>query len=325
MPAARSRASAAAGLPAQRASAARRPLRRVAKAASTTAKVARRSPGGRRPPDQGDQPGVDVRLGPEDPPADGAGPAHLAVPGGLDRGDAVGRRRPGGAASRSATSAWTSTSARSQRRAAAPAGSAAPGRRCCTAGSPPAPSAAGPGSSWMRSASASTTVSRSARSGRRAATVDAAAGRPAAGRSPRRRRGAAAGSRPEGQRAQARADLEDDVVGPEVGGAHDPPDRVRVVQEVLPERLGRPQVELLGQLADRGGAQQPVGLLGWGAQRGPDQSNRWRPQRATGRRRRGRTSVCAAGGLLAPARRRSGCPAPPYAAPGAERELVQPP
>ena len=67
---------------------------------------------------------------------------------------------------------------------------------------------------------------------------------------------------PQGQRAQARADLEDDVVGPQVGGAHDPPDRVRVVQEVLAERLGRAQVELLGQLADRGGTQQPVGLLG---------------------------------------------------------------
>ena len=46
MPAARSRASAAAGLPAHGASAARRLLRRVAKAASTTAKVAARSPGG---------------------------------------------------------------------------------------------------------------------------------------------------------------------------------------------------------------------------------------------------------------------------------------
>jgi hypothetical protein len=34
------------------------------------------------------------------------------------------------------------------------------------------------------------------------------------------------------------------------------------VQEVLPEGLGGTQLELLGQLADRGGAQQPVGLLG---------------------------------------------------------------
>jgi hypothetical protein len=63
------------------------------------------------------------------------------------------------------------------------------------------------------------------------------------------------------QRAEARTDLQDDVLG-----ADDAADRVGVVQEVLAERLGRPQVELLGQLADRGGTQQPIGLLGWSAQ-----------------------------------------------------------
>ena len=119
----------------------------------------------------------------------------------------------------------------------------------------------GPGSSWMRSASAVTTVSRSARSGRRAATVTGQqVGQPRVdldGHDAGRRR-----QQPQGQRAQPGPDLEDDVVGPEAGGAHDPPDRVGVVQEVLPERLGRPQVQLLGQLADRGRTQQPVRLLG---------------------------------------------------------------
>ena len=60
--------------------------RRRRSTAKVAAAVARR----RRPADQGDQPRVDVRLRPEDPPADRAGPADLAVPGGLHRGDAVG-------------------------------------------------------------------------------------------------------------------------------------------------------------------------------------------------------------------------------------------
>ncbi|WP_245753510.1 hypothetical protein [Geodermatophilus ruber] len=77
------------------------------------------------------------------------------------------------------------------------------------------------------------------------------------------------GQQPEGQRAQARADLEDDVVGRQLGGADDPADRVGVVQEVLPEGLGRPQVELLGEVADGGRAQQPVGGLGGRAQEDP--------------------------------------------------------
>jgi hypothetical protein len=72
----------------------------------------------------------------------------------------------------------------------------------------------------------------------------------------------------EGERAEARADLEDDVGRAQLRGADDPPDRVRVVQEVLAEGLGRTQLELLGQVADRGRAQQPVGLLGWSAQQG---------------------------------------------------------
>ena len=73
----------------------------------------------------------------------------------------------------------------------------------------------------------------------------------------------------EGEGAQARADLQHHVVGAHLGGADDPADRVRVVQEVLPEGLRGTQIELLGQLADGGGAQQPVGLLGCGAQGDP--------------------------------------------------------
>ena len=41
-------------------------------------------------PVERDQPGVDVGLGPEHPPADVAGAAGGAVPGGLHRRDAVG-------------------------------------------------------------------------------------------------------------------------------------------------------------------------------------------------------------------------------------------
>ena len=116
-----------------------------------------RSPGGRRPPDQGDQAGVDVRLGPEHLAADAAGPAHLAVPGGLHRRDAV--RRAAGRRGQPLGDLGLHQDQRAvQRRAAARAGAAAPGRRRCRAGWRPAPSAAGPGSSWMRSASASTTV-----------------------------------------------------------------------------------------------------------------------------------------------------------------------
>ena len=170
MPAARSRASAAAGLPAQRASAARRPLRRVAKAASTTAKVAGRSPGGGGRRTQRDQAGVDVGLGPEDPPSDVAGPADLAVPGGLDRGDAVGRA-PGRRRQPLGDLGLHEHQRAVQRRAAAPAGAAAPGRRCCRAGWPPAPSAAGRAAPGRAARRRSTTVSRSARSGRRSATV----------------------------------------------------------------------------------------------------------------------------------------------------------
>jgi hypothetical protein len=40
------------------------------------------------------------------------------------------------------------------------------------------------------------------------------------------------------------------------------------VQEVLTQALRRPQAELLGELADRGRAQQPVGLVAGRAQQG---------------------------------------------------------
>ena len=97
-PAARSTASAAAGVPAQPASAARSVLRRWAKAASTTANtspaVARRRR--RLARGQRDQPGVDVGHRPEHGAADRAGPAHVAVPARLDRRDAVGPRARAG-------------------------------------------------------------------------------------------------------------------------------------------------------------------------------------------------------------------------------------
>ena len=54
----------------------------------------------------------------------------------------------------------------------------------------------------------------------------------------------------EGQRAEPGPTSSATSSGSSVGGAHDPADRVRVVQEVLPQRLGRPHPELGGQRAD---------------------------------------------------------------------------
>jgi len=112
MPAARSRASAAAGLPAQRASAARRPLRRMPKAASTAAKVAARSPGGggrRTSPTRPESTfGSGQNTFRPTEPARRTSPYQAAFTDGTPYAEP-----PGGAASRSATSACTRISARS--------------------------------------------------------------------------------------------------------------------------------------------------------------------------------------------------------------------
>ena len=281
MPAARSRASAAAGLPAQRASAGAQALAAGGEGGVDDGEggepVARR----RRAADERDEPGVDVRLGPEDLAAHRPGPADLAVPGGLHRRDAV-----GGAAGRSRQPlghlGLHQDERAVQRGEQLQQVAAAPGRRCCTAGWRPARSAAGPGAPGSAARRPGRPSSRSARSGSRAATVagSRAASRGSISTATTR---ATAGSSPRVSDPRPGPDLEDDVVGPQVGGAHDPADRVGVVQEVLAERLGRPQVELLGQLADRGRAQQPVGLLGWVLRR-TDHEVRCRSA-ATGRRR----------------------------------------
>ncbi len=66
----------------------------------------------------------------------------------------------------------------------------------------------------------------------------------------------------EGQRAESGADLEHDVVGGQVGGADDPAHGVGVVHEVLPEPLGRPQAQLVGERPHLGGPQQPSAVPG---------------------------------------------------------------
>ena len=58
------------------------------------------------------------------------------------------------------------------------------------------------------------------------------------------------------QRTESRPDLEDVLAGQQIRGAHDAPDRVRVVQEVLPEGLGGAHPEVLGERADLGRAEQ---------------------------------------------------------------------
>ena len=60
----------------------------------------------------------------------------------------------------------------------------------------------------------------------------------------------------EGQRPEARADLEHDVVGSDPGVADDPAHGVAVDDEVLPALLARAQVELVGEAAYLGGAEQ---------------------------------------------------------------------
>ena len=57
---------------------------------------------------------------------------------------------------------------------------------------------------------------------------------------------------PESQRAQARSHLENDVVRSDLRGPDDPSNRVCVVQEVLPQRLGRTDGEFLGKPANLG-------------------------------------------------------------------------
>ena len=73
----------------------------------------------------------------------------------------------------------------------------------------------------------------------------------------------------QGQRAEPGADLDDDVVGPDLGGAHDPADRVGVDDEVLAALLGGAYAERGGQLADVGGAQEGVGVVGGALARVP--------------------------------------------------------
>ena len=90
-PAATSAAAARSAPPAQPASAARSVLRRWANAASTTAKTALRGDvgAGRLPPGEGDQAGVDVGHRPEDARRHLARPAGRGVPGELHRRNAV--------------------------------------------------------------------------------------------------------------------------------------------------------------------------------------------------------------------------------------------
>ncbi len=68
----------------------------------------------------------------------------------------------------------------------------------------------------------------------------------------------------ERQRAEPRADLDDHVVRADLGGAHDPADRVGVDDEVLPLLLRRAYAEGGGQLPDVGRAEEGVGRGGGG-------------------------------------------------------------
>ena len=62
----------------------------------------------------------------------------------------------------------------------------------------------------------------------------------------------------EGQRAKSRPHLDNDVVRAESGRPHDAPYRVGVDDEVLPERLRRPQLQPPRELPDVGSSQQRV-------------------------------------------------------------------
>jgi len=52
---------------------------------------------------------------------------------------------------------------------------------------------------------------------------------------------------PEGERSEARPDFEHDLPGCKISDPGNAPDRVRVVHEVLPERLRRPQPDPVGE------------------------------------------------------------------------------
>ena len=58
------------------------------------------------------------------------------------------------------------------------------------------------------------------------------------------------------QRAEARADFEDDVTGLQPGQGDDPPHRAVIDDEVLAEPFGRPHPEPYGQIPDLGRPQQ---------------------------------------------------------------------
>ena len=126
----------------------------------------------------------------------------------------------------------------------------------CRAGSRRAPSGS-PGSSVTRSASASTTVSAPSGDAVRGrgrgqalgeAVVDLDGGDGCPGLEDR-----------EGQRSETRPHLDHAVARNHLGDVHDLADRVGVDDEVLPELLGRRDVEVGGEGADLGGAEEGHG------------------------------------------------------------------
>jgi hypothetical protein len=68
----------------------------------------------------------------------------------------------------------------------------------------------------------------------------------------------------QGQRAEPRAHLDDDVVRPHARDPHDALDRVAVDDEVLPPLLGRADPEPVGELAHLRCPEQACGRLGHG-------------------------------------------------------------
>ena len=129
------------------------------------------------------------------------------------------------------------------------ADAAGPGRRRCTAGWPPAPSAARPGL-----AGCSVRMSRLSTG----QPVDLAVGMLGDGlrKLPGQHRIDLDGGHPgapieQGQRQRTKAgtDLEDVVVPIDAGGRDDTANGVRVVNEVLAERLARPEVNLFRQMS----------------------------------------------------------------------------
>ncbi len=164
---------------------------------------------------------------------------------------------PGGAASRSATSACTMTRVRSMlgnvSSMCSSTGTATLYGRFATRAV-----GGGPGSSVTRMASECTSENRSARAGHpggdgggqraREHVVDLDGDDPVGGLQQR-----------EGEGPEPRPDLDDHVVGPHTGGAHDTADGVGVDHEVLPALLGGPDAEDVGQLTDVGGTEQGIG------------------------------------------------------------------